>query len=90
MNVEHPGITGRELLEKLQELSPEDLEKRIVIGIIDSMEWGEPDYALGNFSNGVQMEPGTYCWGFWKPEANGELTYEKCSEPCIQILSVVN
>lgn len=90
MNTENPGITGRELLEKLQELSPEDLEKRIVIGIIDSMEWGEPDCALGNFSNGLQIEPGTYSWGFWKPGADGEPTYEICSEPCIQILSVID
>ena len=89
MNTEYPGITGRELLEKLQELSPEDLEKRIVIGIINS-SWGEPDYDWGNFSNGVQVEPGTYSWGVWKPGANGELTYEKYSEPCIQIFSAID
>ena len=35
MNIEYPGITGRELLEKLQELSSKDLEKRIVIGVMD-------------------------------------------------------
>lgn len=89
MNTEYPGITGRELLEKLQELSPEDLEKRIVIGIINS-SWAEPDYDLVNFSNGVQVEPGTYSWGVWKPSADGELTFEKCSEPCIQILSAID
>lgn len=90
MNSEYPGITGRELLEKLQELSPEDLEKRIVIGVVDSMEWGEPDPLLGNFSNGVQVESGTYCFGFWKSGTDGELTFEKHCEPCIKILSVID
>lgn len=87
MNVEYPGITGKELLKKLQELSPEDLEKRIVIGVMDL---GGSNCILGNFSNGVQMEPGTYCWGSWKVETDGKLTFEKHCEPCIKILSIIN
>lgn len=35
MNIECPGITGKELLEQLQKLSPDDLEKRIVVGVMD-------------------------------------------------------
>lgn len=87
MNVEYPGITGKELLKKLQGLSPEDLEKRIVIGVTDL---GGSNCILGNFSNGVQMEPGTYCWGSWKVETDDQLTFEKHCEPCIKILSIIN
>lgn len=87
MNAEYPGITGRELLEKLQELSPEELEQRVVICVMDS---GRSNYALGNFSDGVQLEPGTYCWGFWKSGLDEKLTFEKHCEPCIKILSIIN
>lgn len=87
MNIEYPGITGKELLEKLQGLSREDLEKRIVIGVMDS---GRSECVLGNFSDGVQLELGTYCWGSWKSGADGKLTFEKHCEPCIKILSIIN
>lgn len=87
MNTEYPGITGRELLEKLQKLSPEDLEKRIVIGVMDS---GRSNCVLGNFSDGVQVELGTYCWGSWRTGADEKLTFEKHCEPCIKILSIID
>lgn len=87
MNIEYPGITGKELLEKLQGLTPEDLEKRIVVGVMDQ---GEANCVLGNFSNGVQLESGTYCWGFWKVGPDERLTFEKHCEPCIKILSIID
>lgn len=87
MNVEYPGVTGRELLEKLQKLSPEELEKRIVIGVMDS---GRSNCTLRNFSDGAQVEPGSYCWGLWKSDADEKLAFEKHCEPCLKILSIIN
>ena len=84
MNTENPGITGRELLEKLQELSPEDLDKRIVIGVEEVTDKGT--VSLRNFSNGVKLELGTYCWGEWSPA----LYFKKHCEPCIKILSIIS
>lgn len=84
MNAEYPGITGRELLEKLQELSSEDLNKRIVIGVEEST--GNGLVFLRNFSKGLDLELGTYCWGEWTKDLN----FKKHCEPCIKILSIIS
>ena len=84
MDAEYPGITGRELLEKLQELSPEDLDKRIVIGVEEVT--GKGPVFLRNFSNSLKLESGTYCWGEWTKDLN----FKKHCEPCIKILSIIS
>lgn len=43
----YPGLTGKQLLELLQELTPEQLEKRVVVSVKDIS--GRSGETLANF-----------------------------------------